>query len=115
MPAKRGRPVRVAMRRWVNDEGYVARITAIIESRDKTNEETLTNVAFALEALARETVPAEALTRRRLSTLRRLARFATPSFIARTLVSWRLGLEDRILREIPKRPDLKNIAELCWA
>jgi hypothetical protein len=47
--------------------------------------------------------------------LRRLARFATPSFIARTLVSWRLGLEDRILREIPKRPDLQNIAELCWA
>ena len=63
MPAKRGRPVRVAMRQWVNDEAYVARITAIIESRDKTNEETLTNVTYALEVLARDTVPAEALNR----------------------------------------------------
>lgn len=115
MSAKRGRPVRVAMRRWVNDEAYLATITAIIESRDKTNEETVTNVTYALEALARETVPAEALTDARIEALRRLARHATPSLIFRTLQNWRLGLEDRILREIPKRPDLKNIAELCWA
>ena len=51
----------------------------------------------------------------RRATRRMIARFATPSLIARSLVSWRLGLEDRILREIPKRPDLKNVEELCWA
>ncbi len=115
MPAKPGRPARVAMRRWINDDAYLATITSIIKSRDKTNEETLTNVDYALEVLARETVPVEALIPRRLNTLRRLARYATPSFIARTLVSWRLGLEDRILRETTKRSDLKNIPELCWA
>ena len=103
------------MRRWINDDAYLANIASIIKSRDKTNEETLTNVTYALEAFARETVPAEALTWRRVNTLRRLARYATPSFIARTLLSWRLGLEDRILRKIQQRPDLKNIAELCWA
>ena len=56
MSAKRGRPARVAMRRWLNDEAYVARIASIIESRDKTNEETLTNVTRDLEALAKETL-----------------------------------------------------------
>ena len=115
MSAKRGRPVRVAMRRWLNDEVYLAKITSIVEARDKTNEETLTNVTSALEALARDTVPEEALTGRRLEALRRLARHATPSLISRTLLSWRLGLEDRILREIQQRQDLKEIAEICWA
>jgi hypothetical protein len=54
MSTKRGRPARVTMRRWLNDEAFVARIASIIESRDKTNEETLTNVTCDLEALARK-------------------------------------------------------------
>ena len=70
MSAKRGRPVRVAMRRWLNDEVYLAKITSIVDARDKTNEETVTNVTYALEALARETVPAEALSTQRIEALR---------------------------------------------
>jgi hypothetical protein len=115
MSAKRGRPVRVAMRRWLNDEAHVARIRSIVGAREKMDEETLTAVSYALDALARETVPVEALTERRVAALRRLARHATPSLISRTLLSWRLGLEDRILREIQQRQDLKEIAEICWA
>ena len=115
MPGKRGRPVRVAMRRWVNDEAYAARIASIVDLRDRTNEETLTDVIHGLETLAKETIRAEALTARRRDMLRRLARDATPSRIARTLLSWRLGLEDRILRKIQQRQDLKGIAEFCWA
>jgi hypothetical protein len=113
MSAKRGRPVRVTMRRWLND-GYVAKIASIVASRDKTDEETLTNVTRDLEALAKDTLP-EGVTPHRLEVLRRLARYATPSRISRTLLSWRLGLEDRILREIQHRQDLKDIAEICWA
>lgn len=115
MPRKRGRPVRVAMRRWVNDEAFATNVGSIIKSRDKMNEETVTAVTLALESLAKETVPVEALTDERIAAVRRLARRATPSLITRTLLSWRLGLEDRILRDIQQRQDLKEIAEICWA
>ena len=53
------------MRRWLNDEAFVVRIASIIESRDKTNEETLTNVTCDLGALARKTLPEGPLTPRR--------------------------------------------------
>jgi hypothetical protein len=115
MSAKRGRPVRVGMRRWLNDEAHVARIGSIVGAREKMDEERLTEVTYALDALARATVPVEALTERRAAALRRLARHATPSHIARTLLSWRLDLEDRILRKIQQRQDLKEVAEICWA
>ena len=115
MAGRRGRPVRRGIQRWVNDETYVPRVASIIEPRDKTDEETVTDVTYALEALARETLPDGALTGRRRDCLRRLARHGKPSLVSRTLLSWRLGLEDRIIRRIQRRKDLKKIAELCWA
>src|SRR5262245_58037410 len=107
---KRGRPVRERMRRWVNDEGFVATATSIIECRDKANEETLTNVVRDIGAFARATIPAAVLTDRRLEILRRLALNATPSVTCRTLLSWYLDLDDRTLRKIQQRHDLKEIA-----
>ena len=107
--------MRLKMRRWLNDETYGPRVASIIGLRDKTDEEALTQVTYALEALARETLPDGALTRRRSEALRRLGRHAKPSLVSRTLLSWRLDLEDRIIRSIQQRQDLKDIAEICWA
>jgi hypothetical protein len=103
--AKRGRPVRDRARRWVNDEGFVATVTSIIESRDKANEETLTNVVRDIEAFARATIPPAALTDGRFNILRRLAVNATPSVTCRTLLSWHLDLEDRVLLKVQQRHD----------
>ncbi|HXG72900.1 MAG TPA: hypothetical protein VNJ04_20075, partial [Gemmatimonadaceae bacterium] len=70
-----------------------------MDLRDKTDEDTLTEVTYALRALARETLPAGSLTKRRAESLCRLARHAKPSLVLRTLLSWRFGLEDRIIRK----------------
>ena len=115
MAGPRGRPTRPKMRRWLNDETYVPRVASIIGLRDKTDEEALTEVTYALEALARETLPDGAQTAGRSEALRRLARHAKPSLVSRTLLSWRLDLEDRIIRKIQQRKDLKEVAEICWA
>ena len=100
--------MRLKMRRWLNDETYGPRVASIIGLRDKTDEEALTDVTYALEALASETLPDGALTRRRSEALHRLGRHAKPSLVSRTLLSWRLDLEDRIIRSIQQRQDLKT-------
>ena len=115
MQGRRGRPVRGGMRQWLNDEAYMSKVTSIMRSRDRSNEETLTEVTHSLEALARETLPEAAQTIRRFQILRRLALRARPALVWRILLGWRLGLEDRIIRHILKRKDLKAIAEIRWA
>ena len=115
MAGRRGRPVRRGMQRFQNDETFVPRVAPIIESRDKSDEETLTDVTYSLEAFARGTLPDGALTVRRRDCLRRLARHAKPSLVSRTLLSWQNNLPDRTIRRIQQREDLKDIAELCWA
>lgn len=115
MAERRGRPVLPGIRGWENDETFVPKVASIFESRDTSDEETLTEVTYAVETLAKETVPEERLTERRRGCLRRLAAYARPSRIARTLLSWRLNLPDRTIRHIQQREDLKGIAELWWA
>lgn len=115
MAKRRGRPVRPGIRRWQNDETFVNRVAAIMKSRDEGDEETLTDVTYSLTAFAERALPAGALTEPRRKCLRRLARAAAPSLVARTLLRWQTELPDRTLRIIQQREDLKGIAELWWA
>ena len=115
MAGQRGRPVRPGIRRWQNDETFVPMVTSIMKSRNKSNEETLTDVIYSLEGFAGGALPDGALTKPRREYLHRLARHAKPSLVARILLSWRFDLPDRTIRHIQQRADLKDIAELRWA
>ena len=83
--------------------------------RDKSNEETLTEVTYEIEPFASGALPDGAFSRVRRDILRRLVRHAKPSLVSRTLLRWQNDLPDRTIRRIQQRKDLKNIAELCWA
>jgi hypothetical protein len=111
----RGRPVCLGVRHWRNDEAFASSVLSIAATRDSDDETSLTEVVYAVQALAKATIPAESLSENRLECLRRLVLRARPSRIVRTLVGWRDNLPDRILRRIQRREDLKNIAELWWA
>jgi hypothetical protein len=115
METRRGRPVRSGILRWRNHQAIKSTVFSILDKRDIHNETTLTDTIYAVEALAKQTIPAESLTDRRLKCLRKLAIRARPSRISRTIVSWRDNLPDRIVRRIQRRKDLEHIAELWWA
>src|SRR5678815_3731532 len=114
MATRRGRPDRSGVLRCRNHKAVESSVSQILENRDIHNEMTLTDTIYEVEALAKQTIPAESLTERRLKCLRKLALRARPSRILRTLVSWRDNLPDRIVRRIQRRKDLENIAELWW-
>ena len=100
------------MRVWRNSEILTRRVKTILRGRDKHNEEMLTEIGLKLIALGRRVVSKEGMTPRRCARLIKFAVAAKPSVIARTLLSWRFDLPDRVVRRLQTVTDMQ---EMRWA
>jgi hypothetical protein len=107
MRRKPGRPAQLGLGIWRHPAVLARRVRTIVGRRDAHLEETVTDVAQGLAALAGRVV-GRPLSARQLARLRRLAATAKPSHITRTLLSWRFQLPDRTVRVL-MRTDVNGL------